>query len=126
MDGEALIRVRLQAGRYEGILTCAEGAGTGIEAVHEGRVVAAASIAPNEDRPGSWRAVIALPPEVLGEGVQVIALRSTTTGTVLDRITLMAGAPLDEDIRAEIALLRDEIEMLKRAFRRHCAETAGR
>ena len=42
---------------------------------------------------------------------------------VLDRITLMAGSALDEDVRGEIALLRDELEMLKRAFRRHCAET---
>lgn len=126
MEGESLIRVRLQAGRYEGLLICADGAGTGIEAVHEGRVIAAAAITPNEDREGSWRVTIALPPEVIGEGVQVIALRSIATGTILDRITLMAGAPLDEDFRVEIALLRDEVEMLKRAFRRHCAETAER
>jgi hypothetical protein len=126
MDGESLIRVRLQGGRYEGLLTCADSAGTGIEAVHEGRVIAAATLSPDEDRQSSWRAAVDLPGEVIGEGVQVIALRSTTTGKVLDRITLMAGAPLDEDIRVELALLRDEVEMLKRAFRRHCAETAGR
>ena len=53
-------------------------------------------------------------------------MRAVPGGTVLDRITLMAGAALDEDIRAEIALLRDELELLKSAFRRHCAETAGR
>lgn len=56
----------------------------------------------------------------------MIALRSVASGEVLDRITLMSGAPLDEDIRAEVALLRDELEMLKRAFRRHCAEMGDR
>lgn len=126
MDGETLIRVRLDAGRYEGVLTCSNSAGTGIEAVHEGRVIAAATLTPDEDRKGSARAVVLLPAEVIAEGVQVIALRSTATGAVLDRITLMAGAALDEDIRLEIALLRDELEMLKRAFRRHVSETGGR
>jgi hypothetical protein len=33
--------------------------------------------------------------------------------------------PLEEDIRAEVSLLRAELDLLKRAFRRHCAETAG-
>lgn len=126
MDGESLIRVRLQGGRYEGLLTCANSVGTGIEAVHEGRVIAAATVSPEEARPGNWRAVVELPSDVIGEGVQVITLRSIATGAILDRITLMAGAPLDEDIRVELALLRDEVEMLKRAFRRHCAETTGR
>jgi hypothetical protein len=30
---------------------------------------------------------------------------------------------LDEDIRAEVDLLRAELDLLKRAFRRHCSET---
>lgn len=124
MDGETLTRVRLQGGRYEGLLTAPEGAG--IEAVFEGRVIAAASVGPDADRRDGWRVAVDLPAEVIGDGVQVIALRSTLSGAVLDRVTLMSGAPLDEDIRAELALVRDELEMLKKAFRRHCAETQGR
>lgn len=126
MDAETLIRVRLRGGRYEGLLNCASSTGTGIEALYEGKVIAAAMLAPDDGRAGSWRVTVQLPPEVISEGVQVISLRSTTSGDVLDRITLMAGAPLDEDIRTELALLRDEIEVLKRAFRRHCAETMPR
>lgn len=125
MHDEALIRVRLQAGRYEGILTCSHRGEAGIEAVHEGQVIAAAALSPDGAQPGNWRVTIALPGAVIGEGVQVITLRSTATGAVLDRVTLMAGGPLDEDIRQEIALLRDEVEMLKRAFRRHCVETGA-
>ncbi|WP_439136812.1 hypothetical protein [Roseicyclus sp.] len=127
MSGETLVRVRLQAGRYEAVLTGSNPAmQQGLEAVHEGKVVAIAALTPDEARPDSWRVLLDLPAAVIADGVQVIAIRSITTGGVLDRITLMAGAPLDEDFRVELALLRDELEMLKRAFRRHCAETTVR
>ncbi len=118
---ETLVQTDLQAGRYEGVLT---GAGqTEIEALHRGRIVGVARLGPHPTEDGAQRVSLDLPADVLSEGVQVIGLRSTATGDVLDRITLMAGSALDEDIRGEIALLRDELEMLKRAFRRHCAET---
>ena len=127
MTGEALVRVRLQAGRYEAVLSGNNAAvEQGLEAVHEGKVVAIATLSPDGARPGNWRVLLDLPAAVIADGVQIIAIRSVATGGVLDRITLMAGAPLDEDFRAEIALLRDELEMLKRAFRRHCAETGAR
>lgn len=119
---ESLIRVRLSGGRYEGLLKA--NAPIGVEAVHEGRVIAAARIDADATAPGMYRVTLDFPASVIGEGVQVIRLRGVETQRVLDRVTLMAGAPLDEDIRAELALLRDELEMLKRAFRRHCAETA--
>jgi hypothetical protein len=124
METETLTRVRLQGGRYEGVLAATDG--TGLEAVHEGRVIAAAEVSPDSDRPDSWRVALDLPAEVISEGVQVVVLRSTVSGAVLDRVTLMSGAPLDEDLRAEMALLRDELELLKQAFRRHCATTEGR
>ena len=124
MEPESLTRVRLSGGQYEGLLTAADGAG--VEAVVEGRVIATASVSQDPDRAASWRVALDLPADVISDGVKVIALRSIASGEVLDRVTLMSGAPLDEDIRAELALLRDELEMLKRAFRRHCAETGGR
>lgn len=119
---ETLVRTTLQAGRYLGVLT---GAGqTEIEALHNGRIVAVAQLTAHPDEPGAMQVALELPTDVLGDGVHVVGLRSTGTGDVLDRITLMAGSALDEDIRGELALLRDELEMLKRAFRRHCADTA--
>lgn len=127
MSGETLVRVRLQAGRYEALLTGNNPElQQGLEAVHEGKVVAIATLTPDAARPDNWRVSVDLPAAVIADGVQVIAIRSIATGGVLDRITLMAGAPLDEDFRVELALLRDELEMLKRAFRHHCAETTGR
>ena len=127
MTDDALVRVRLQAGRYEGILTSSNPAmEQGLEAVHEGKVIANVTLSPEGDGPGRWHVAVVLPASVIADGVQVIALRAIATGEVLDRITLMAGTPLDEDFRAELALMRNELEILKRAFRRHCAETDGR
>ncbi|QXT39934.1 hypothetical protein [Gymnodinialimonas ceratoperidinii] len=118
---EALVRTSLQAGRYEGVLT---GAGqTEIEALHKGRIVGVAQVTAHPTEAGAMHVALNLPPDVLSDGVQVVGLRSTASGEVLDRVTLMAGSALDEDIRGEVSLLREELEMLKRAFRRHCAET---
>jgi hypothetical protein len=47
------------------------------------------------------------------------------TDAVLASFAFLAGDALSEDIRAEMDLLRDELDMLKRAFRRHCVETAA-
>jgi hypothetical protein len=118
---ETLVCVTLHAGRYEGILTGAEQ--TEIEALHRGKIIAIARLAPHAEEEGAMAVSLDLPLDVISDGVQVVGLRSTASGEVLDRITLMAGSALQEDIRGEMALLRDELEMLKRAFRRHCAET---
>lgn len=120
---ETLTRLRIENGVYEGILRAAEP--DDIEAVHNGKVIAVAT--PEVDSgagnggalSGQHNVRVSLPSSVLSDGVQVIALRLAGSGTVLDRITLMAGSALDEDLRAEIGLLRDELELLKQAFRRH-------
>jgi hypothetical protein len=110
---ETLVKLSLRGGRYTGELRAAEG--TGIEAVHEGRVVAVATL---ERTAGHCRVSLDLPPAIVSDAVAVVSLRSTVTGDVLDRVTCLAGDALHDDLRAEVALLRDELEMLKRAFRR--------
>lgn len=121
MATETLTPIRLRAGRYEARLT-AETC-DGIEAVHLGRVIAAAEVTPDPAAPGQFRVAVDLPASVMADGVQVVTLKSVASGQALDRITILAGDALDEDIRAELALLRDEVEMLKTAFRLHAAGT---
>ena len=117
-----LTKIRLVGGRYEGILDAGDETPI-IEAIHMERVVGIAKLTPSDEGPGRFQVDFELPVSVLSDGVQVVSLRTADEGDVLDRITLMAGQALDEDIRAEVALMRDELEMLKVAFRRHCAET---
>jgi hypothetical protein len=47
------------------------------------------------------------------------------TGETLAHFTIITGVPMEDDLRAEVDLLRAELDMLKRAFRRHCVETLG-
>ena len=119
--GMTLTRTRLQGGRYEGILT-ADDMPPVIEAVHMERIIGTADVSPSTGK-NRFQVGFDLPASVVSDGVQVVSLRSASDGEVLDRITLLAGAALDEDLRAEIALMRDELDLLKRAFRRHCTET---
>ena len=64
-----------------------------------------------------------IPAEVIADGVQTFLISDTTTGERIGDFALMSGDALSYDIRAEVTLLREELDMLKRAFRRHCLET---
>ncbi|WP_136439462.1 hypothetical protein [Pacificoceanicola onchidii] len=71
----------------------------------------------------SWVVEIPVPLEALGDGVQTFLITDANTEVLLDSFTLIAGEVMGDDIRAEVELLRAELDMLKRAFRRHCLET---
>jgi len=70
-----------------------------------------------------WLVRVPVPPERIADGVQTFVIRDRRTGEVLDSFAVLAGDALSYDIRAEMALLREELDLLKRAFRRHCLET---
>ncbi len=124
MSELSLTKTRLKSGRYEGLLMCT-GTPPVIEAVHLDRVLGHVELTEMPDHPGHHLAVYSIPSEVVGDSVQTIQLRSADDGEALDRITILAGDALEDDIRAEMVALRDELELLKRAFRRHCVETGA-
>ena len=66
---------------------------------------------------------VPIPAELLSDGVQTFLIRDTDSGETLESFSILAGEALADDIRAEVELLREELDMLKRAFRRHCLET---
>jgi hypothetical protein len=70
-----------------------------------------------------WLVRFRLPIERLSDGVQTFVIEDADTGDALAHETVIAGEALDSDIRAEVDLLRAELDMLKRAFRRHCSES---
>ena len=73
---------------------------------------------------GQWLLQVPVPADAIADGVQVFVITDATDGEKLGQFTLIAGEALGDDIRGEVELLRAELDMLKRAFRRHCVETA--
>ncbi|MEM1235807.1 MAG: hypothetical protein AAGI10_02475 [Pseudomonadota bacterium] len=72
-----------------------------------------------------WTLRVPIPASALSDGVQTFLIQHAETGATLGNFAIAAGAPLSEDLRAEVDLLRAELDMLKRAFRRHCVETGA-
>jgi len=70
-----------------------------------------------------WILRVPIPAQTLSDGVQTYVIADAETGDVLNSFTVIAGEAVNEDMRAEIDLLRGELDLLKRAFRRHCVET---
>jgi len=72
---------------------------------------------------GEFVVKVPVPIELLSDGMQTFLIRDMDSGDVLSSFAILAGEALSDDIRAEVQLLREELDMLKRAFRRHCLET---
>lgn len=118
-----LTKTRLIEGAWEGVLTGATGDETPeISVTHFDTPIEGIKLDRLPDGSG-WRVRVPIPPEVISDGVQTFVIRATGSQETLDSFSILAGEALSEDIRAEIELLRAELDMLKRAFRRHCLET---
>lgn len=111
---------RFRAGAWEGVWAGEEP--RDLTVWHLDRSLAGMSVCRDEDR-GRWHLRQPVPAELIDDGVQTFVLRSGAE--MLGSFTIIAGAPLDCDLRAEISLLRAELDLLKSAFRRHCVETQG-
>lgn len=119
MTGSALLATRLAGGVWEGLLP-GGGEAPQVAVTHEGRAVPGVTVAAG---PGGWVIRVPIPPETLADGVQTYLVTDAGTGALLGSFALVAGEALALDLRAEIDLLRAELDMLKKAFRRHCLET---
>lgn len=120
-----LTKLTLRNGTWEGLVTGAEdsGARPDIQVTHMDQPVPGIDLT-EADSPGNWTLRIPIPAEAIAEGVQTFLIRDAASDTKLGSFTLIAGEAADDDLRAEVELLRAELDMLKRAFRRHCLETA--
>ena len=64
-----------------------------------------------------------MPAAAIADGIQTILVVDRKTERKLGNVVLIGDDVLGVDIRNEMDLLRAELDMLKRAFRRHCVET---
>lgn len=74
-----------------------------------------------------WSVAAPLPPEFLNDGVHTLLMMAEGGGGAavqLGKISVMAGEVLAEDLGAEIALLRAEVDMLKSELRRLARQPA--
>jgi len=122
-DQLELTKTRLIEGVWEGVLTGTEGTDAPALAVtHQNTAVETITVTPR-DGGSSWLVRIAIPVAMIADGVQTFVITGMASGRVLASFALLAGEGLAEDIRSEMNLLRAELDLLKRAFRRHCVET---
>ena len=123
-----LNKKQIIGGKYVGILR-ARGKGTptpSLEMIHLGNVVGQVHVEPIGTDGDNWEITAEIPQEFLMDGVQTFLFVFEGQTEILDRFSVITGEPLEEDLRSEIQLLREELDMVKRAFRRHCIETLGR
>lgn len=109
-----LIETAFRNGIWQGRLEAAKP--PVIEALHDGAPLSGLTVEPAG--PGVWTVTLPLPASVLSAGVQVISFRDAGSGGLLYSLAIIAGEPAADDLRAEIALLRAEMELVKRVLRR--------
>lgn len=117
-----LTKTRIRAGVWEGVLTGAK-TPPDIIVTHNAKEIDGPVLRDDPDNDGQFRLSVPIPVELLSDGVQTFLIADKATGDRLAAFSVVTGQPLDEDFRAEMELLRAELDMLKRAFRRHCVET---
>ncbi|OUS19883.1 hypothetical protein DI396_12515 [Litorivita pollutaquae] len=119
-----LTKTRLFEGKWEGIVTTSGGENhqPKIEVTHLGEALPGIEVTEDRDK-GEWQLVIPVPVTSIGEGAHVFLIQDSETGETLESFSVIAGEAIADDMRAEVELLREELDMLKRAFRRHCLET---
>lgn len=122
MSDLKLTKTRLLAGSWEGVLTGHSGdEAPDLHLTHQTNPVDGLVV---EQVGDVWHVRAPIPVDLIADGVQVFVI-TDAQGETLNHFTLISGEALADDIRVEVALLREELDMLKRAFRRHCLETSG-
>lgn len=124
MSETRLTKTRIRAGVWEGVLRTDE-ADIALDVVLQGRNIEGVTKTAIEGRPGEWAIRVPIQAEHLSEGVQTYLIRNATKPETLAHFTIITGVAMEDDLLAEVDLLRQELDMLKRAFRRHCLETAS-
>lgn len=87
-----------------------------VDVTHDGAVLQGAEVQADGD--GAWLMRVPVPQDTLSDGLQTYLVTDRDTGAKLGHFTILAGEILDDDLRAEVALLRAELDLLKKAFRR--------
>jgi hypothetical protein len=113
----------IRSGRWEAVLQGPADAAPRIEILHREEPLGEVSV--RAAGAGKWTVAAPIPPALLSDGVQTFLVRDADSAVTIGHFTIVTGVPLEGDLLAEIDLLRAELDMLKKAFRRHCLETGA-
>ena len=109
-----LISWHIRAGCWHGLVAATErpriSIRSGVQASSAQHVLA--------DEPGRWTVEAAIPADMISDGIHAFAIIDESDDRQLGAFTIAIGAVTGDDIVAEVAALRGEIELLKAAFRR--------
>ena len=113
-----IINAELRAGTWSGeLVNCSA---EGCQVLHQGNALDGVTTTQLPDR-DSTRISVPIPASLISDGVQTFVVQDGN-GKTLASFAILAGDVLAHDLRAEIDLLRAELDMLKTAFRKHVSE----
>ena len=122
MSTLTLTPTKMRRGVWEGIISNTQAGVPRVNVTHLNKPVPGHELTEHK-KENLWRLQVPVPKDAIADGVQTFIISDPVDGTQLGHFTLIAGEALGDDIRVEMELLRAELDMLKRAFRRHCVET---
>jgi hypothetical protein len=100
-------------GRLEGAAP-APGDSPALEVLRDGRAETGLSLSKGK-KDGVWEVRFPVPAEALGSGAVVFLFQ--LGGEVLASLPILAGPRAEDDLRTEVALLRAELDLVKRVLR---------
>jgi len=123
-----LINARLKAGVWRAVVLSEVKLDhpPSLAVMHEGNVQSAVVVEVGPDGAGQqWLLTFAVPSECLSDGTQLFIVSDTVRDEAIGQFTIQCGPTTEGELAADVELLRAELDLLKRAFRRHCTNTAG-
>ncbi|CUH87002.1 hypothetical protein PH5382_00921 [Phaeobacter sp. CECT 5382] len=125
MSDLTVTKIRFGNGTWEGVVQNAKESGLApdIQVMFQDQPLDGVAISEGSAA-DEWLLRITVPAHAIADGVQTFVItEGGSSDQKLASFSLIAGEAAADDMRAEIELLRAELDMLKRAFRRHCLET---
>ncbi len=118
-----LTKTRMLEGMWQGIITGAGDTKPDIAVSHANTNVPDFQLF-RDEAANHWVLTIPVPATAVADGIQTILIVDRLADVKIGEIVLIGDDLSNGSLQAEMELLRAELDMLKRAFRRHCIETA--
>ena len=107
--------VSLRDGTYSARVKAEDGPAPELSLLHQGAPLPELTV--TDRGHGYWDVACPLPARLLTDGVQTLHLTQGRGESPLHSLAISVGSTLDGDLVAEVALLRDELEIVKHSLR---------